>query len=339
MSDSLQSQLAAIRQQRQQAFQKQQEAAEAARKAEADAKKLRQLLEKAAIVAAYPPVDGSARRIGRWVRRVKQKFCSNTNVVFAGETYSLEVADQMSQGGIPPFDIPEAQMVVNAAIRKQQEVEAVIAASRDGCGDVSQLMMTAWMNLERCNLENKRFPECLMDLMVAVGIVEPEELMRRPFASKEEEEKNAIAFWFRVFMHSQGDIPAWVGGTSEEWMTRAEMELIEKLSAYNEKQQKEQLRMMQQFEEMREPTPDEEVQCTNGDCNRKQEARLMYRKEGGSFFFCRNCAPFVGIDVPPVEWDEPASPAESPILPPIDGSPRSASPLSWGDDLEPAQDI
>jgi len=351
-------------------------AAAEAKKAKAErSAKLEKLLKRAEEVAALPPVDKFVRVIGRFIRRFVGKSESEMKVVLrflpdkttqamfdnkiapfdTDENglkyvravvkqppqeitfeYSLGEALQMYDLNVAPFDNPRARLEVDRTLRKQQNLEDVIASSRDLSEEKRQLlMMTAWMNLGSVSLDDVRYPDFLFELMTGLGVTEPDEMMRKPFAEKGDVERLELVFWFRVFLHSQREIPSWVGTTSAEWMKRAEMQMMQKLISYNEAE----ARRQQRLEEICRPVlPDEMVQCCNDACGVEKKASLMYRKNGGSFYFCKNCAPLVGIYVPFSPPSSPAfSPPESPILPPI------SSPLpdlgQDGSDLEPEQDI
>jgi len=356
------------------AAQEEKAAAEAQKAAAERSAKLERLRRRAEEVAALPPIDRYVRKIGRFIRRGKrsgsemkvvlrfppdettQRMFDNKIAPFDTDEnglkyvravmkqspeditfeYSLGEALQLYDLNVAPFDNSRARLEVDRTLRKQQNLEEVMASSRYLSEEKRQLLMvTAWMNLSSMSLDDVRYPDFLFELMIALGVTEPDEMVRRPFAEKEDGERLELVFWFRVFLHSQREIPSWVGGTSAEWMERAEMQMMQRLFAYNEMQ----ARRQQRLEEMCRPvSPDELVKCCNDACGMEMEARRMYKKDGGSFYFCRNCAPLVGIYVP---FSPPASPnfspPESPILPPI-GSPLPDLGQE-GSDLEPEQDI
>ena len=348
-------------------------AAEAEKAAAERSAKLELLRRRARELAERPPIDRYARVIGRFIRRRRgrrgeekvvlrfpldnrtQEMYDNqvspfdteeggirfVRAVCRGENevtfeYPLGEALQLYDLNVSPFDNPRARLEVDRFLRKQQDREGVMSSSRFLSPEgVQLLMVTAWMNLGSVSLDAVVYPDMLFELMTALGVTEPDDMVRRSFAEKGDVERLELVFWFRVFLHSQREIPSWVGTTSAEWMKRAEMQMMQKLISYNEAE----ARRQQRLEEICRPVlPDEMVQCCNDACGVEKKASLMYRKNGGSFYFCKNCAPLVGIYVPFSPPSSPAfSPPESPILPPI------SSPLpdlgQDGSDLEPEQDI
>ena len=342
MSD-FQVQLAEARKKRAAAF----EATQAYNAAEAETKKrqqkLQQLLQRAAEIDSRPPIDRPASVIGRFVRRCSSCFGTGNWVEVEGQRYPLDVAFQMAETNLEPFNSSSGKLALDRKINSEQNKEYA-SSLRLNEEQRRILMLVSFVNSCELRMETVVFPEFLMELMIMMEVVEPEELIRRPFVLKDEKEKNGIAFWFRVFVGVQcHSVPDWVGGTSEEWMVRASAEMIELIGIYNKNIAYKQQRMEEMF---RHHAEDEEVKCGNSDCGRIGLVRDMYRREGASFFFCRNCAPLIGIDVPFPQNDfvspilsRNVSPVGSPILSTIVGLPRSESALSLGSDLEVEQDI
>jgi len=368
-----QEQLREARERRNASFLQEQAAKEAEKAAAERSEKLAGLLRKAEEVSALPPIDRFARVICRFSRMFVGKSGGEIKVVLRfppDETsqamfdnkiapfdtdknglkyvravvkeppeditfeYSLGEALQQYDLNVAPFDNSRARLEVDRALRKMQKLEEVMASSRDLSEDNRQLlMMTAWMNMSGLNMEVVRYPDMLFEMMTTLGVIEPEEMIKKPFSGKEDNEKNKMVFWFRVFLHSQGEIPSWVGGTSAEWMERAEMQMMQKLTSYQETQSRQQQRLV---DICRPVSPDELVKCCNDECRREKKARSMYKKDGGSFYFCRNCAPLVGIYVP---YSPPETPSTSPELLPNLSSVNSTIPFEDVSDLEPEQDI
>ena len=42
-----------------------------------------------------------------------------------------------------------------------------------------------------------------------------------------------------------------------------------------------------------QPNPGDEIQCTN--CDNVEQAIRMFKRPRGSFYYCRSCAPMIGI--------------------------------------------
>lgn len=354
----LQSQLAEARRQRAVAFQATQALNAKKEEEERRALKLQQLLKTAEYVASLPPIDRPARIMGRFVRKCKENglFGMRNWVEVDEQRYPVDVAFQMEENNMEPFNSSIGKCALDRYINRDTN-QQYASTLRLNDNQQQLLMLVAFCNTCQPNMKGVVFPEFLMELMTTMGVMEPEEMMRVPFGRKDDKEKNDIVFWFRVFIVVQCHlVPSWVGGTSEEWMETANIKMEEKLTAYNNAIAQRQQIMEEIYHQ---PGENEEVQCTNSDCGMSGLVRDMFRKEGASFFFCRNCAPLIGINVPYPQdnYDEPpissssssdastvVSPEHQQILPHMNMSDHDDMSVhddmsDSDDDLIPEQDI
>ena len=226
----------------------------------------------------FTPLDWAAKSIQKLSKFKKNHSERVVNVY--GIEYPYSMATSMIDQCTAPFDEQHAISIYNQVLRKQQNAE--LFASPDlQLSPEHQVVFILSCVSKRIQpdilLLIEFFDGLTINQLLSLDLSENPELM---------EKIRMINFLLN------GDIPDWIfkhfpsGTNLEEFVPT----LIQDIHFELEEIGKRQSRLA---EVLRQPNPCDEVQCTN--CDTLQQAIRMFKRPGGSFYYCRNCAPMIGI--------------------------------------------
>jgi len=228
--------------------------------------------------SAFTPFDWAAKSIQKLSRR-KQKPSERVASV-DGIEYPLKMATSMIDQGTAPFDEDYAIAIYNQVLRKQQNAEHF--ASPDlKLSPEHQVIFILSCSSKRTQpdilLLIEFFEETTINQLLSLDLSENPEMVRK----------------IRMINFLLNDnIPDWIfkhfpaGTNLEEFVPT----LIQDIHFELEEIGKRQARLA---EVLWRPNPGDEVQCTN--CDTVEQAIRMFKRPQGSFYYCRSCAPMIGI--------------------------------------------
>jgi len=228
--------------------------------------------------SAFTPLDWAAKSIQKLYRRKQQPSERVVNV--DGIEYPFSIATSMIDEGTAPFDEDYAIRIYNQVLRKQQNV--VHFASPDlKLSPEHQVIFILSCSSKRTQpdivLLIDFFEETTINQLLSIELSENPEMVRKI---------RMINFLL------SGNIPDWIfkhfpaGTNLEEFVPM----LIQDIHFELEEIGKRQARLAEVFWQ---PNAGDEIQCTN--CDNVEEARNMFKRPCGSFYYCRSCAPMIGI--------------------------------------------
>jgi hypothetical protein len=209
-----------------------------------------------------------------------KKSHSERVVSVDGIEYPFSMATLMIDQCTAPFDEDHAISIYNQVLRKQQNAELFESPDLQ-LSPEHQVVFILSCASKRTQpdilLLIDFFDGLTIDQLLSLDLTENPELMRTI---------RTINFLLN------GEIPDWifkhvqVGTNLEEFVPT----LIEDIHFELDKIGKKQAHLA---EVLWQPNPCDEVQCTN--CDTLQQAIRMFKRPRGSFYYCRNCAPMIGI--------------------------------------------
>lgn len=228
--------------------------------------------------SAFTPLDWAAKSIQKLSGR-KQKPSERAVSVY-GIEYPFSMATSMIDEATSPFDEQHAISIYNQVLRKQQN--AAHFTSPDLQLSPEHQVVFILSCASKCTQPDiilliEFFDEMTINQLLSLDLSENPELVRK----------------IRIinFLLNSG-IPDW---TFRHFPARTNLEefvpmLIQDIHFELEEIGKRQARLA---EVHWQPNPNDDVQCTN--CDTVQEAIRMFKRPRGSFYYCRNCAPMIGI--------------------------------------------
>jgi len=228
--------------------------------------------------SVFTPLDWAAKSIQKLSKYKKSLF--ERVVCVDGIEYPFSMATSMIDEGTAPFDEQHAISIYNQVLRKQQNAEHfsspdlkltphdqviffISCASKRTQPDILLLI--------------EFFNEVIINQLLSLDLSENPELVTK-IRNLNFLLNGEIPDW--IFKHFQ------VGTNLEEFVPS----LIQDIHFELEEIGKKQARLV---EVHWQPNPGDEIQCTN--CDTMQQARNMFKRPRGSFYYCRNCAPMIGI--------------------------------------------
>jgi hypothetical protein len=226
----------------------------------------------------FTPLDWAAKSIQKLSKY--KKSLSERVVGVDGIEYPFSMATSMIDEGTTPFDEQHAISIYNQVLRKQQNAEHFSSP------DLKLTPHDQVIFILSCSSKRTQ-PDILLLIEFFDG------LTINQLLSLELSENPEIVRKIRMinFILNSG-VPDWVfkhfpiGTNLEEFVPM----LIQDIHFELEEIGKRQARLA---EVHRRPNPGDDVQCTN--CDTVQQARNMFKRPLGSFYYCRNCAPMIGI--------------------------------------------
>lgn len=228
--------------------------------------------------SAFTPLDWAAKSIQKLSRRKQNPSERVVNV--DGIEYPFSMATSMIDQGTAPFDEDYAIAIYNQVLRKQQNAEHF--ASPDlKLSPEHQVIFILSCSSKRTQpdilLLIEFFEEITINQLLSLDLSENPEMVRK----------------IRMINFLLNDnIPDWIfkhlpfGTNLEEFVPT----LIQDIHFELEEIGKRQARLA---EVLWRPNPGDPVQCTN--CDTVEQAMRMFKRPRGSFYYCRNCAPMIGI--------------------------------------------
>ena len=242
--------------------------------------KVLEIIEK---YSGFTSFDWAAKSIQKLFKC--KKSLSERVVSVDGIEYPFSMVTSMINEGTAPFDEDHAIAIYNQVLRKQQNAEHFASPDLQLSPEhqvVFILSCASKGTQPDILLLIEFFNEITINQLLSLDLSENAELMRK-------------IRMINFILNS--DIPDWIfkhfppGTNLEEFVPS----LIQDIHFELEEIGKKQARLA---EVLWQPNPGDEVQCTN--CDTVQQARNMFKRPRGSFYYCRNCAPMIGIlpDVP-----------------------------------------
>lgn len=228
--------------------------------------------------SGFTPLDWAAKSIQKLFKCKKSP--SERVVSVDGIEYPFSMATLMIDQETAPFDEDHAIAIYNQVLRKQQNAEHFASPDLE-LSPEHQVVFILSCASKRTQpdvlLLIEFFNEVIINQLLSLELSENPELIRKI---------RNLNFLLN------GEIPDWIfkhfpaGTNLEEFVPT----LIQDIHFELEEIGKKQARLV---EVLWQPNPGDEVQCTN--CDTVQEARNMFKRPRGSFYYCRNCAPMIGI--------------------------------------------
>jgi len=226
----------------------------------------------------FTPLDWAAKSIQK-LSRHKQKPSERVVSVY-GIEYPFSMATSMIDEGTSPFDEDHAISIYNQVLRKQQNADHFTSPDLQLTphDQVDFILSSSSKRIQPdILLLIEFFDEVIINQLLSIDLSENPKLVRKI---------RMINFLLN------GDIPDWIfkhfpdGTNLEEFVPM----LIQDIQFELEEIGKNQARLA---EVHWRPNPNDNIQCTN--CDIVQQAIRMFKRPGGSFYYCRNCAPMIGI--------------------------------------------
>jgi hypothetical protein len=228
--------------------------------------------------SSFTPLDWAAKSIQKLSRCKKKPSERIVNV--DGIEYPFSMATLMIHEGTKPFDQERAISIYNQVLKKQQDVDHFLSHDFRLSPEDQVLFILS--------CASKRTQPDILLLIEFFNEVIINELLSLDLSDNPEMVRKIRTLNFLL----NGDIPDWVfkhfpAGTNLEELVPT---LIQDIQFELEVIGKKQARLA---EVHWRPNPRDEIQCTNCDC--VEEARCMFKRPQGSFYYCRSCAPMIGI--------------------------------------------
>jgi hypothetical protein len=271
----------AYRQKKEREYQKQKAAEKAAEKAAADAVKKEAAIARAeCLEKKYTPLDHYICKIQHIWRRYRNsdRFGKEKFVSVSGIKYPYSLATQMYDEYEHPFDNQEGRYAYERVICKMQNIESAMNSPVI----VLDLIISAFGNL----IQIQPDPAYLFGLI-------PDHLMQNIYAIDLNVSQTLKRLVKIITILRSQPIPPWLfiylDSDLEEFEMFVLSQINDEIGSITSQQQL--------YEEVcRQPSEFDVVQCEN--CKIEAQVFEMYKTFSGSLFYCRNCAPLVGIDVP-----------------------------------------
>jgi hypothetical protein len=227
---------------------------------------------------AFTPFDWAAKSIQKLSRH---KHKSSERVVsVCGIEYPFSMATSMIDERTAPFDEQHAISIYNQVLIKQQnaanfaspdlqlspEHQVVFILSCSSKGTQPDILLLI-----------EFFDEMTINQLLSIDLSENLEMVRKIRMINFLLNSGAPDWIFKHF-------PA--GTNLEEFVPMLIQDIHFELEQIGKRQ-------AQLAEVHWQPNPNDDVQCTN--CNTEQQAFRMFKRPHGSFYYCRNCAPMIGI--------------------------------------------
>jgi hypothetical protein len=227
---------------------------------------------------SFTPLDWAAKSIQK-LSRHKHKSSKRVVNVY-GIKYPYSMATLMVDKGTAPFDEQHAISIYNQVLRKKQNAELFASPDLQLSPEHQVVFILS------CASKGTQ-PDILLLIEFFDG------LTINQLLSLDLSENPEIVRKIRMinFLLNSG-VPDWIfkhfpiGTNFEEFVPT----LIQDIHFELEEIGKRQARLA---EVHRRPNPGDEIQCTN--CDTVQQARNMFKRPLGSFYYCRSCAPMIGI--------------------------------------------
>jgi hypothetical protein len=228
--------------------------------------------------SGFTPLDWAAKSIQKLSKRKKSPSERVVNV--DGIEYPFSMATSMIDQGTAPFDEDYAISIYNQVLNKQQNAEHFLSHDFKLSPEHQVVLILSCASKGTqpdILLLIEFFNEVIINQLLSLDLSENLELVRKI---------RTINFLLN------GEIPDWtfkhfpVGTNLEEFIPMFIQDIHFELEVIGKKQAR-------LVEVHWRPNPCDEIQCTN--CDNIEEARNMFKRPIGSFYYCRNCAPMIGI--------------------------------------------
>ena len=226
----------------------------------------------------FTPLDWAAKSIQKLSKC--KKSLSERVVSVDGIEYPFSMATLMIDQGTAPFDEDHAIAIYNQVLRKQQNAEHFASPDLQ-LSPEHQVVFILSCASKRTEpdvlLLIEFFDEMTINQLLSIELSENPEIVSKI---------RNLNFLLN------GEIPEWIfkhfpaGTNLEEFVPTLIQDIHFELEVIGKKQER-------LAEVHWQPNPGDEVQCTN--CDTVQQARNMFKRPRGSFYYCRNCAPMIGI--------------------------------------------
>ena len=234
----------------------------------------------------FTPLDWAAKSIQKLSKY--KKSLSERVVSVYGIEYPYSMATLMINQETAPFDEQHAISIYNQVHRNKQNAESF--ASPDLKLTLHDQVLFILSSSSKGTQPDillliEFFDEEVINQLLSLDLSENPELMRKIRMTN--------------FLLNSG-VPDWV---FKHLPARTNLEefvptLIQDIQFELEEIGKRQTRLA---EVHWQPNPGDEVQCTN--CDTVQQAIRMFKRPRGSFYYCRSCAPMIGILPDEPEFD------------------------------------
>jgi hypothetical protein len=226
----------------------------------------------------FTPLDWAAKSIQK-LSRHKHKSSERVVSVY-GIEYPFSMATSMIDEGTAPFDEQHAISIYNQVLTKQQNAEHFSSPDLK-LTPYDQVIFILSCSSKRTQsdilLLIEFFDETVINQLLSIDLSENPEIVRKirmiNFLLN-----NGVPDW--IFKHFP------IGTNLEEFVPT----LIQDIQFELEEIGKRQARLA---EVHWQPNPGDEIQCTN--CDTVEQAFRMFKRPRGSFYYCRSCAPMIGI--------------------------------------------
>ena len=228
--------------------------------------------------SVFTPFDWAAKSIQKLSRRKQNP--SERVVSVDGIEFPFSMATSMIDQGTAPFDEDYAIAIYNQVLRKQQNVDHFTSPDFK-LSPENQVIFILSCSSKRTPpdilLLIEFFEENTINQLLSLDLLENPEMVRKI---------RMINFLL------SGNIPDWIFKhiPAETNLEKFVPMLIQDIHFELEEIGKRQARLAEVFWQ---PNPGDPVQCTN--CDTVEQAIRMFKRPHGSFYYCRNCAPMIGI--------------------------------------------
>lgn len=238
-------------------------------------KKILPIIEK---YSSFTPLDWAAKLIQKLSNYKKKN--SERIVSVDGIEYPFSMATSMIDQGTAPFDEDCAITIYNQVLKKQQNAEHFLSHDFKLSPEDQVLFILSCASKKTqpdILLLIEFFNEVIINELLSLELSENPEIVRKIRTTN--------------FLLN-GEIPEWIfkhfpaGTNLEEFVPTLIQDIHFELEVIGKKQAR-------LVEVHWRPNPCDEIQCTN--CDFVGEARSMFKRPEGSFYYCRSCAPMIGI--------------------------------------------
>ena len=238
-------------------------------------KKILAIIEK---YSCFTPLDWAAKSIQKLSNYKKKN--SERIVSVDGIDYPFSMVTSMIDEGTAPFNEDYAITIYNQVLKTQQNVEHFLSHDFRLSPEDQVLFILSCVSKKTqpdIFLLVEFFNEVIINELLSLELSENPEIVRKI---------RTLNFLLNR------EIPEWTFKhfTSETNLEEFVPTLIQDIQFELEVIGKKQARLV---EVHWRPNPSDEIQCTNCDCT--GEARSMFKRPQGSFYYCRSCAPMIGI--------------------------------------------
>lgn len=269
----------AYRQKKEREYQKQKDAEKAAEKAAENIVKKEVAIARAECLEKYTPFDRHVCKIQHIWRRYRNsdRFGKEKCVIVRGIEYPYSLATQMYDEYEQPFDNQEGRYVYERVICKMQNIESAMNSPVV----ILDLIISAFGNL----IQIQPDPAYLFGLI-------PDHFIQNIYAIDLNVSQTLKRLVKIITILRSRPIPQWLFIYLDSDLEEFEMLVLSQINDEIDSITSQQ----QLYEEVcRQPSEFEIIQCEN--CKIEAQVFEMYKTFSGSLFYCRNCAPLVGIDV------------------------------------------